>query len=142
MGRLRPMHNLRAILQSTHYPIVDMTNTKIREGMRNLGFADFWDYWFDSQNITKLDPAYIARACYSFSDIVDIGQRVPAPKMIKLTIMLSEDMIDKLKGYMARKLLLKKVYGNIAEVVEEALIDYLKRNETEYSRNKHPDFKA
>jgi hypothetical protein len=78
MGRLRPTHILRSIPQSTYYPIVDTANTKIREGIRNLGFADFWDYWFNTENITRLDPAFIASACYNFS-IPDIFQRVREP---------------------------------------------------------------
>lgn len=51
MGRAHAIHLLLTIPQSTHYPIVDTITPKMKEEMLELGFIDFWDYYFNAEKV-------------------------------------------------------------------------------------------
>jgi len=51
MGRAHAMHLLFTVPQCTHYPIVDTITPKMKEEMRDLGFTDFWDYYFNAEKV-------------------------------------------------------------------------------------------
>jgi len=38
---------------STHYPMVDTIPAYAKEEMRELGFKDFWDYFFNAEKVKK-----------------------------------------------------------------------------------------
>ena len=38
---------------STHYPIVDTVPEYAKEEMRELGFTDFWNYFFNAEKVKK-----------------------------------------------------------------------------------------
>lgn len=38
---------------STHHPIVDTVPVYVKEEMRELGFTDFWDYFFNAEKVKK-----------------------------------------------------------------------------------------
>jgi hypothetical protein len=55
MGRVHPLHyQSLTIPESSHYPIIETISPKIREEMRDLGFADFWDYFFNAGKVKAL----------------------------------------------------------------------------------------
>lgn len=54
MGRQHPIQILLTIPQSTHYPIAETISQKIKDEMRDLGFTDFWDYWFNGERTKAL----------------------------------------------------------------------------------------